>query len=477
MAALMTVLTEPQGMWESILGAFKGAMGSYILAVILLAVIVRILFAAVDVVNKRFNTKNMQINEKMKPELEAIQKKYGHDKVLLQKKQQEIYKKYQFNMVSSCLPVLIAMVLQLVVFLTLWTGLQNVSNYNIAQSYENTKTVYYNVLMLNENPEVESAVQSLIDEGKVYGEDYTISVEVDYDNLTMQVTLLNSEGEVYLNDDQTEKLNKSIDITPTNPSEEGVAGISNEEIYNAIKQYAMTEIPVEETPSEEPPTEETPTDDVTGEEEEGAEDAPTTIPNDLSDYNLVIKSLAEDVTADFYIENLESFLWIKNIYKAESPLTSPTFEKSEITNYLQKFYSEEEKAAEQEHDYEGQIFDHVVAGLEERDLGVNGYFILVILAVATSFLSIFINNKLTKKVSGTQAGGKMMYFIMPLILGIFTLMYTSLFAIYIIVGQIMMIALSPLTNFLAKKWIDASDKRKEKKKQEVVDVDYRRKDM
>ena len=73
MDTLMTVLTEPQGMWESILGAFRGAMGSYILAVILIAVIVRLIFSVVDIVNKRFSTKNMQINEKMKPELEAIQ--------------------------------------------------------------------------------------------------------------------------------------------------------------------------------------------------------------------------------------------------------------------------------------------------------------------------------------------------------------------------------------------------------------------
>ena len=57
-------------------------------------------------------------------------------------------------MVSSCLPMLVAMILQLVVFLTLWTGLQNVSYYNIAKSYENTKTVYYNVLLLNENATV-----------------------------------------------------------------------------------------------------------------------------------------------------------------------------------------------------------------------------------------------------------------------------------------------------------------------------------
>ena len=191
----------------------------------------------------------------------------------------------------------------------------------------------------------------------------------------------------------------------------------------------------------------------------------------------MVKSLAENVTADFYIDNLESFLWIKNIYKAESPTTSPVFTKSEITNYLERYYSPDEQQAEEDHDYEGQIFDYVVAGLEERNLGGNGYFILVILAVLTSFLSIFLNNFLSKKTTGTQPGGKMMYFIMPLILGIFTLMYTSLFAIYIIVGQIMMIALSPLTNLIVKKWIEASDKKKEKKKKETIDVDYRRKDI
>lgn len=450
MDTLMIVLTEPHGMWESILGAFKGAMGSYILAVILLAVIVRILFAVVDVVNKRFSTKNMQINEKMKPELEAVQKKYGHDKVLLQKKQQEIYKKYQFNMVSSCLPMLLAMVLQLVVFLTLWTGLQNVSNYNIVKSYENTKTVYYNVLLLNEDEEIKNCVEGLI----ASGEEYTIDVNVDFENMKMTVIVNDVNGE--------EEINKNITIIATNPSVEGQEGVSNAIIYNLIKEYVMEEVPVE-TPEEG--------------EANNEEETPTTVPNDLTEYNKVIKTLAENVTADYYIDNLESFLWIKNIYKAESPLTSPIFEKSEITNYLQKFYSDEEKEIEKTNGYEGQIFDYVVAGLENRDLGVNGYFILVILAVGTSFLSIFINNKLTKKVSGTQPGGKMMYFIMPLILGIFTLMYTSLFAIYIIIGQIMMIALSPLTNLIVKKWIDASDKRKEKKKQEVIDVDYRRKDM
>lgn len=429
MDSLMIVLNQPTGMWESILDAFKGAMGSYILAVILLAVIVRVIFSLVDIVNKRFTMKNAQINEKMKPELDAVQKKYGHDKQLLQQKQSEIYKKYQFNMMGSCLPMLVAMILQLVVFLTLWTGLQNVSNYNIANSYENTKLVYYNVLLLNENQDLKNEVETLINSETPY----TLDVNIDFDNSVMTVLLSSNDAEVYRED--------VVMIARSGQ------GYINEQIYNVIEIYATEEVNEE-----------------TGE-----------VITPLSAYEQAIKTLAEEETADFYLNNLESFLWIKNVYKAESPLTSPVFTKDEITNYLNAYYSEDERALEDEHGYEGQIFNYVVAGLNNRDVGVNGYFILVILAVASSFLSIFLSNRLMK---GTQAGGgKMMYFIMPLILGIFTLMYTSLFAIYIIVGQLIMIALSPLNNLIVKKWAAASEKKKEIKKQEAIDVDYRRKDI
>ena len=423
---MLLVLNEPSGMWETILGAFKSAMGSYILAVILLAVIVRIIFSVVDIFNKRINLKNSQINEKMKPELEAVQKKYGHDKVLLQKKQSEIYKKYQFSMVGTCLPMLIMMILQMVVFLTLWTGLQNVSSYNIVKSYENTKTAYYNVLLLNENEEFTQKLNEVIESGQ----EYSIDVDLNIDAKTLKVTILSAENEELYSQD-----NIAIVYDKTNA-----------EIVDLIKNYAKEE------------TEE-------GGDVEGQV---------LSSVNLAIKELAENETADYYVENMESFLWIKNIYKAESPMTSPVFTKEEITSYLNNYYSEEEKQLEEENHYEEQIFDAVIVGLDERDLGVNGYFILVILAVGASFLSIFLSNRLMKGKSAP--GGKLMYIIMPLILGIFTLMYTSLFAIYIIVGQLVMIAMAPLTNLIVKKWAAASAKKQEQKRKDIIDVDYRRKD-
>ena len=441
------VLNYPGGMWESIIGGFNSAMGSYIWSVILLAVLVRIVFALVDIFNKYFNMKSMRINEKMKPELEAIQKKYGHDKVLLQKKQQEIYKKYQFSMVGTCLPMLLMVVLQMVVFLTLWTGLQNVSNYNIARQYENTKTVYYNVLLLNENENFESFYNSNLAD-LTYGEDFNVNASIDLDKkqMTLEFYLTGNPNEIIYtvmpSDEETQNIVNFNDDPNVN---------ANEEIFKIIDKYA-------------------------NEYTDDAEGNSISAQRELNNMQLNIKAMAEDIAADYYIDNMQSFLWIKNIYKAESPTTSPVFTKSEITSYLNNYYSESEREVEAQFGYEEQIFNFVVADLNERDLGVNGYYILVILAVVTSFLSIFINNKLMKKDSGTQQpGGKAMYFIMPIILGIFTLMYTSLFAIYIIIGQIVTMIFSPITNLIVKKWVDKSGKKQEEKRKAVIDVDYRRK--
>ena len=441
------VLNYPGGMWESIIGGFNSAMGSYIWSVILLAVLVRIVFALVDIFNKYFNMKSMRINEKMKPELEAIQKKYGHDKVLLQKKQQEIYKKYQFSMVGTCLPMLLMVVLQMVVFLTLWTGLQNVSNYNIARQYENTKTVYYNVLLLNENENFESFYNSNLAD-LTYGEDFNVNASIDLDKkqMTLEFYLTSNPNEIIYTvmpaDEETQNIVNFNDDPNVN---------ANEEIFKIIDKYA-------------------------NEYTDDAEGNSISAQRELNNMQLNIKAMAEDIVADYYIDNMQSFLWIKNIYKAESPTTSPVFTKSEITSYLNNYYSESEREVEAQFGYEEQIFDFVVADLNERDLGVNGYYILVILAVVTSFLSIFINNKLMKKGSGTQQpGGKAMYFIMPIILGIFTLMYTSLFAIYIIIGQIVTMIFSPITNLIVKKWVDMSGKKQDEKRKAVIDVDYRRK--
>lgn len=431
--ALVT-LKQPTGFWESILNAFKSATGKYILAVILLAVILRVLFSVVDVINKKISAKNSGIQAKMQPELDAVKKKYGNDPATLQKKQSEIYKKYQFSMMGSCLPMLIIMVLQLTVFLTLWNSLRDISNFNIVKQYEDMKNIYSTVITLNDNENVVDAVEN----------GYELHLEiVKNDKKENEIKIyVTKESEVEGQDGEL----RTLDNEP-------LKNLKNEEIYSLLQKYV-----IEKT-----------TDD------EGNEiDSPDYQPEN-AEVSKKINLAAQTLINEYYKDTQESFLWIKNIYKAESP-TSPLLTEGEMKNYLSGFYSKEEKALEKEFDYEGKIYGEVVSGIDTKALGNNGYYILTILAVLTSVLSLWLSNFLMRnKNNPAQKQPWLMYVIMPLIIGIFTFMYTSLFAIYLIVGQLMMLALTPLTTLAVKKWSQTEDKKKQDKN--VIDVDYRRKDL
>jgi YidC/Oxa1 family membrane protein insertase len=60
----------------------------------------------------------------LKPELDALKKKYGKDKTLLAQKQQELYKTNNINMLGGCLPQLV----QIVLFIILYRSLTSFLN-------------------------------------------------------------------------------------------------------------------------------------------------------------------------------------------------------------------------------------------------------------------------------------------------------------------------------------------------------------
>ena len=407
-------IAQPKGVWVSILNAFKGGVKSYIWAIILVAVLLRFVFSFIDIISKKTTMKNSAIMAKMKPELDAIQKKYGNDTRVMQQKQSEVYRKYQFGMLSSCLPMLVSLVLQLVVFMTLWTSLRNVSEYNIVTKYEDMKNIYANVIALNENDDITNA----------YSDGDELEITITNDNKLLVKINNNAQSVVIKNLTKDKQSNKHI-----------------------YEDYIVKYVDNSTTNTD-------------------------YIGNELSEKLVVF---ARDLAEKNYLDNQESFMWIKNIYKAESP-SSPLFTEKEVKNYLAKYYTKAEKADEKANDYEGKIFKYVISqGIGKKKLGNNGYYILTIIAMAVSFLSLWLSNRLMKGQPGQQKQGMFSYILMPLIMGIFTFMYTSLFAIYIIAGQLTMLILTPLTTIIVKKWTAHDAKKKEDK--DVVVVDYRRKDV
>ncbi len=88
----------------------------------------------------------------------------------------------------------------------------------------------------------------------------------------------------------------------------------------------------------------------------------------------------------------------------------------------------------------------------------NGYFVLPVLAIATSFFSTWLLQKMQpQSMSGTkeqqQAQAKtmkMMNYIMPLMLGFFAIMYSAAFAIYYVMSNILSTLSTVIFNLITK---------------------------
>ena len=453
-------VSEPNGVWETIIKAFEAGVGSYILAIVLITLIIKIIWAPFETINKKINKKNMRIQAKMQPELEKIKAKYGADKNLLNQKTQELYKKNKFSMMGSCVFMLVFLALNLTIFFTLFSGINAMADYKISQEYDYLKYNYANVLQLT-NEEYEEGDMRIFE---------------NYENVTFQirdakegeqagqkylVALLNEEeiGSVVFKTDfsyQTDEVLK-------NENGEDVLDEEGKPVYKIVTSDEVIQSWVYKF--------------VTQQEGENAayfagQEQLTSA--DVATEQQTNKKTAVETYSSQYIkmcyensENKSSFLWIANYWIADSPFKNSIFTYDQFKSEIgQNNVSAQEET----------IYNAFMPKLSEQVGRTNGYFILAILSIGLSFLAIWVGN-LTggkkKDMMPKQTGAKVMMFVLPIIMGIFAIFYNSVFAIYMVVSQAISAALAPLENLIVNKWEQHQEKKEEEKKKSVVD--YRRK--
>ena len=175
------------------------------------------------------------------------------------------------------------------------------------------------------------------------------------------------------------------------------------------------------------------------------------------------KANAESKAEVAYDKTKTSFLWIDNIWLADSTVSPVMDYKAFIKNSQLK----ESDVSKAEYDM---ITKSIVESPDTRKN--NGYFILAILAAGLNFLSMQVNNWVSKakaKKKGidvalvTQSNNKLMSIIMPVIMGVFTLFYNAAFGLYIVAGAIIALITSPLvTLFVDMLEFDAIHKERNK---------------
>ena len=129
-------------LFQKFFTSLNSSIGSYALAIILLTLLLKLILLPLDFW-QRDSMKYTQIkNVEMQEDLIKIQVRYGKDKNQLNQKQMEIYKKHNFNPVMGCLPMLLSLVFTLLIYTSMFNGMNVVSANLMKEQYNTLKGVY-----------------------------------------------------------------------------------------------------------------------------------------------------------------------------------------------------------------------------------------------------------------------------------------------------------------------------------------------
>lgn len=192
------------------------------------------------------------------------------------------------------------------------------------------------------------------------------------------------------------------------------------------------------------------------------------------------KETAQAAVVAEYEEISVSFLWIKNIWAPDVPWSNAVNDKSSFEANIGDYGKSAAKSGYSEAQLTELIgeYETVMAGLlSEEYNSSNGFLILPILSMAMSIVMQVLSQRQQKQ-SGqldpnSQTAGtmKFMMFLMPIMIGYFSLSYTAAFSLYMVASYSFSLVLTLGSNLLFM----LIDKRQEKKKLTTV-VKYGRPD-
>ncbi|MBQ7349157.1 MAG: YidC/Oxa1 family membrane protein insertase [Clostridia bacterium] len=404
------------------------------IGIIIFTLVLKLITMPFDVFSRIASKSNSLKMEKMRPELERLQKQYANNKQLYQQKVMALQKKAGYSPFSACLPSILAIVI-FIVAINAFQDYTDFANRNLANNMINA---YNHSLVLSE------------EEGKIYYDDVEKAYKIvenqeEIDKLFAdgaKFSYYEKEGDNYYSSD-IDKLHSDLQVS-------GILLMENYNTYfeeNSDGTYKIV-----------------------------GENAQQIKERNIELSNLYLK---EAIPATFEAEvlkeaqlaaekafkkNVDKFLWIKNIWVPDAMHKNPLEGRS---NYGLK-----------ENDYK-----LVTAEMKAEKDQFNGYYILVVLSVGIMVLSQLVSRKEQKvqmelqtvegKDSTMSQTQKVMMVMMPIMYGVFAFIYTSAFSIYMIVSSLFSMLSTMLINVIVTR-IFAKKAIKEQKEKENSRFKFKR---
>ncbi len=384
-----------------------GIAGNVGLGIVLFTLVLKLITLPLDIYSKSSMRKNSLKMEKMRPQLEKLQKQYQNDQQAYNAKMMEMYKKNGYSFLGACLP----MIVTLVIFIVVLNAFSSYSRYTNLEIYREMARAY-NAEMVQYGPEnYKTNENGERGEGVVT---YTCTQNKDGKFDCVRTEFFDDETGLF------SVTATQMIVTDAEQSAEQMAALD----WSGAQSSAVYSVKTEKVLSS------------TDEKIVAAVAAAREEDGQQSDENLAanaIRTIGRQAAADRYHENNASFLWVKNIWYPDTSYKHPVTKESEIS---ENYYTE---------------LTHYLSAEQSQ---ANGYYILIVISIGTMFLSQFIISKSQKAQNELQTADgrgqktqKVMLIVMPIIFGIFSFFYSAAFSIYMIVSNIFSILSTLSINF------------------------------
>lgn len=427
-----------------------GAIGFVGVGVIVFTLILKLITLPLDIYSKASMRKNSLKMEKMRPQLEKLQKQYANDQQMYNAKMMELYKKNGYSMFGACLPLIVS----LVVFIFVLNAFSSYSKFTDLELF-NTMANDYSYAVLSYAPDLdEFEPEEKYSEPQEQGTDaegkkqYLITKTVTYKETGKFISIIETQTKITTDKEDKDFSDKKAHPVSTVYYVETETMMNDSKISEALDDL-RTVIEQEKRAELEKKS------------EEGTE-----ITVSVSDDEVCkryIQDIGREAAEKSYHENKVGFLWVKNIWYPDTSFNHPIKTYSELKSFLgiksnKNFIPET-------------FYNEITHNLKGEMKQPNGYFVLIIVSIGTMFLSQFIMSKSQKAQNELQTANgqgaktqKIMMIVMPIMFGIFSFMYSAAFSIYMIISSVFGIVSSLLINlFIDKKFKKLEEKELQEK--------------
>ncbi len=448
--------------------------GSVGIGIILFSLALKLVTLPFDIMQRISMRKQNNQMKKNQAQMEKLQKQYANDKEKYNQKVMEMYKENGLSLFSSCLPMILSMVIFFVAIgaFNSYAAYSNVENYNSLVKAYNTSISSHGL----KAEEIESYDQIQVSqkEGVIT---YTVQGKDADDFVYFTSTYTLKEGESsaqFIGEGKFESIKNYLLDADKNYFVNMEKASANESVKAEAEKILEGKITAkkDEIKNAEENQEKTP------EQLEELYNAQLT-EKVLSDMKVQAyeqyfstKAQAAVKTAyDAQVKNETNFLWIKNIWVTDASYKHPIMGYTDFSNEIIERGAcgcSGNKKVTGIPAYTEEGYKHITAQLDGEKSAANGYFVLIALSIGTILLQQFVSMRAQKeqqKYSSVDGQGasqqKMTMIIMTGMFAIFSFMYSSAFSIYLVVSNLF----SMLSMFVINKCVDLKEKKKKDEKE------------